>query len=477
MPYRIVLALLLSFSTLARSAQAEEAMLRLPVHIRLPDGSAAARAHVCLMQHQRPRMATETDSQGDAFFESNFVLTPTLAVESQDGRFSALVSAPQSDVRRLCQSAFNVTLKSTTPMRVHVTWKDMPVANAEVAHGEGFRHVRTDERGVATLLMSTPEVDTYIMVWHPTKGIGAAHLTPGVDVPPSVDVALEPPVERKIRLVNQFDEPIANLRLAAQVLLSLSEEPKRRFFLSEEFPITACQTDADGRASFLWASPRRRPYYEFVDTPDWSIDGEPHSDMPPDPDPKILHVMHARARVTLEGQVVVPAGLEKRGLLVRGVSDGIGSSFDFCSTRTDDDGKFRLMVTPGHTYALAVEDSEWASDVQSPVFIPSPPAFPPIVKPLEIVPAVPLEVVVTSKKTGRPIAEQFVEVGRKIVVDREGRNERLLAIWWKTDESGRVRTGIATGEYEIRVPGEGWQEKRTLHVTTGVPQKVEILGP
>ncbi|QDT55412.1 Nickel uptake substrate-specific transmembrane region [Caulifigura coniformis] len=474
---RALLLLVVVFAGRVCHAQPDEAMLRLPVQVRLPDGSAAAAARICLMQFKQPRIVVETDSKGVAFLESNFVLTPTLAVESQDHRFNALVSVPQSDVRRLCQSAFSATLNPTVPMRVKVTRDGVPVDDAEVARGKGFVHVRTDGQGIATLPMSPPAIDTYVMVWHPEKGIGSAVLPAGTAVPPTVEVSLEPPVERKIRLLNQFDMPIADRRLAAQVLLSLNSEPKRRFFLSEEFPMTACRTDADGRASFLWASPRRRPYYELFDAPDWSMDGEPHSDAEPDPDSKILHVLHARARVTLFGELLVPDGLEKRGMLIRAVSDGVGSSFDYCSARSDDDGKFRLHVTPGHTYALAVEDSEWASDVQNPVFIPNPPELPPVLKPLEIVPAVPLEVIVTSKKTGRPIPQQFVEIGRRVVIERDGEHGRLLATWWKTDQAGRVRTGIATGEYEIRVPGEGWEEKQTLSITTAAPQRVEILGP
>jgi len=217
---RAVVLLVAVSITCPSHAQVDEAMLRLPVQVQLPDGSAAVQARVCLMQHQRPRIVAETDAQGRAFFESNFELSPILAVESLDGRFSTAASVSQSEVRELCQSIFTVALKATNPLRVRVTRDGVPVADAEVAPGRGFRHVKTDDQGVATLQLPAPETDIYISVWHAEKGIGAAVLAPGSVIPDSLDVALETPVARKIRVLNQFAKPIPNLSLTAEVLLS-----------------------------------------------------------------------------------------------------------------------------------------------------------------------------------------------------------------------------------------------------------------
>jgi hypothetical protein len=131
---------------------------------------------------------------------------------------------------------------------------------------------------------------------------------------------------------------------------------------------------------------------------------------------------------------------------------------------------------------LGVVDREWGGELWSGQVVGKDLARPASVR-MSVRRATPVTIHVTRGPQHTPVADAFVEIGRRRDVnwvDARGKKQDGSAgtrYWVTTDAQGVVRTGMASGPGEVRLGSRTWDETRTLKVPEDQPLDVEFHRP
>jgi len=222
------------------------------------------------------------------------------------------------------------------------------------------------------------------------------------------------------------------------------------------------RTDVEGTATVPWA-PREKLRIVNVEimSPDWKIE---NTDLGRISDG--ITTVHASRKWLVEGRLLMPGDASAFGLLITGFGrSGHGGDIPYVRARRN--GTFALRVPSDYTYALEIDDTEWASERWSGMI-----AGKGIGKPAEITmnvyPATPLTIHVTRGPRRDPVVNAWAEVSS--VKD----SVASISRWLWTDARGVARTGVGKGEQIVTLRLDPWTEERTIQVAGNEPVEVEF---
>jgi hypothetical protein len=126
-----------------------------------------------------------------------------------------------------------------------------------------------------------------------------------------------------------------------------------------------------------------------------------------------------------------------------------------------------FFAAPGYEYVLTVCDHEWCSDTLAGVLLAKGQTeTDPIT--LNLQPAIPAEITVEVGPDGDPAVDRFVDI--TYVVDAEEATHGI-STWLKTDEAGKIRTGLRRGTHTIELDHLKKREKKDLKIDSDEPVK------
>lgn len=185
---------------------------------------------------------------------------------------------------------------------------------------------------------------------------------PGGPLPESVTLALDEPVLVRLRVHDTSGRPVSGVFVHGLGLLKEGKRDRIRFGLGQ----IHTATDANGIAVFncLPKAPEDAPNaYEFWIRDDWEVFREVFVGGLPGP---IEEVEIARSRsVAIGGRVLSPDGKPAPAIRILANAQGLsGRHGDRLEAVSGADGTYRLTVTPGGVYSLAVVDPDWTAPVK-----------------------------------------------------------------------------------------------------------------
>jgi hypothetical protein len=451
---------------------AESPTLQITGQVLLPGGSPASGARLWYGVHGALTQAVEANDDGRFAISDAFNQQTTVVVQDKDRALQAELLIPTLHARTMALQPLSVQLQPAVRATVRVVADGKPVAGALVkVENLPAEASVADASGEATLLLGQHAEGVGVLAWHPKLGVAAGRCSTK-DLANAVELTLEAPKRRPVKLIDQAGRPAVGVGLFPSFQIGAGA-----WFAGKSFPLLKATTSAAGEAE--WASaPAATEYCDLaLSRSDWLLE---QVDQAEGDEPVIGHV---RKKREIRGKLVVPEGCNPTGLLIAGCSFGPKDRFDIASTRVAADGSFRLQVAPEHCYVLAVCDSQWASEPIMGVFARDNSAEIEPLPELKVYPASPVEVEVLIGPDKLPLANHYVLVSRPIEMEWKDANGKrrsgshAISHWLKTDADGRVRTGVGRGAYDVSTSHEKWRQTHSLVGDAAGPLAVTLHKP
>lgn len=467
----------LLFACFVICAAAKAAPPELQIHgqVVLPDRQPAAKALLSFGWNASSRVETEADAEGRFTLSSEFLENTVILARSADGTMQRQFLIADMEARRLTTKSQRVELRPARRLTVRMLNDSRPVSGAQVAVAYlPLAPTMTDEQGEATLHVPEGDAQLHISAWHPRLGVATGNYQPvlGNLADATVALTLYSPKLQRLRVVDRTGKPAAGVRLRASF-----KPVGGDWFIGSSFPELLMETNDAGEIEFAWAPSSIQHLDIDLNDPGWLLDG---IDQPAGDQPAVAHVRQKR---TLQGKLLVPEKCDPTGLLISGHSFGPGNHSDIAATRVGGDGSFELLMAPEHCYALAVCDSEWASEPLTGVFARDGSQDATANLMLKLYPATPLEIRATVGPGHFPLRNAYVQIARRVATEwkdadgnrRHGAHE--LRRWLKTDQDGYIRAGVARGESNVSISQEKWQTEQKLVVDSDKALTLSLHKP
>ena len=419
-------------------AFADPQVVRLYGTALLPNGEPAVGATVIGACWHSPTVRAQTDRSGAFSLASEFAGPANITAITTDGRFAGKLWIAPQNIRRRADEALSLKLTPTRQVHILVRKDGKPAANVQVGYSKESSPQRTDERGSASFSILASETNVSFSAWDPIRGVGGASLNEksNAPTPDSLEIELQPITSHKFKVVNEFNRPVAGLKLVAQCRVG-----KDGWFLSEYFPDSFGETDVNGEWTVPWLPPNGRSAHVESKGLNWIDEGigERGDDFLP-------VTLFVRKGNRLKGRVAMPDGVSPENLLVEASSFGVRSGGASAGARVRADGTFELPVVSDHFYTVGIVDEEWTSPRHYGVL------FATNETPKELTlkgeKATTVEVRVVAGKDKKPVVGVFVQGGEqpsKEWRDPSGKKQSCVAglrQYGYSDEHGIARFGL-----------------------------------
>ncbi len=446
----------------------KEARLTATGRVILPDGSPATNVIVSAMDHVQFNDAARTDAQGQFQLPHLFGNYVGLHAHTPDWRLQVCHWISAGHARIALRQPVELKLAPANEQRVLVKSQGRPVGGIRlVAIGNSFRASGiTGIDGRASLWIPHGGDWHVIAAWD--ARLGGAVLQCYSPSRPSgvVELALASPRPHTIRLVDQGDNRMRNLRFSLACAGA------------DEFDDSSLRTNANGEVTVPWV-PAGISFVEPIPRDfDWKVDDldAPSGEL------RNATTIHVRRRRLVRGRLLMPPDVSAAGILVMGEGSGTGSTGDAFFTRARRDGTFVFPAASNHAYSIGIFDDEWACDVWTGVVLVSDEADPAAVS-LKVDRASPLTIQVTWGPKAEPWNGPFVQVEQSKDfewTDARGEHHDCgggLRKYCPLDADGTARIGVARGECKLRVHLGPWEENRTLNIESSEPVFVAVHRP
>jgi hypothetical protein len=456
---------------LSVAAFTEPQKVRLTGTAVLPSGEPAAGATVLGTCWHSPAVRVQADRDGRFTLESEFAGPANITATSADGKFAGkLWIAPQS-IRRRASESLLLKLTPTRVVNVVVKKDGQPAAGVQVNYSEHLPPQRTDGEGKARFSVPADESSVRFCAWDPGRGAGGGSSKDDeTSMQSTVAIDLQPTASATFSVIDEFDRPVAGLRLAAFCRLANDE-----WFMGDQFPESVGTTDAKGESTVSWMPSNRKYVYTEPADAAWENDG---AEGLGEPVPGKLHVRRAQR---LKGKVIMPEGLSPENLLVSASSDGLRHRGTNSGARVRADGSFELPVVSEHFFTIGVVDEEWTSLRHYGVL------FGRNDKPRELTldakRATALEVRVVAGKDRKPLARGWIQGGEDVVKewsDSKGEKRRCHAGLRQVayaDENGVAKFGLGWDEVSFSVSHGQWREEKKAKPPQSGPFEIVFHKP
>lgn len=444
-----------------------------PVELRFygqvlsPSGDPVPHAKLTVLsgmnRTDRPGKTLTADADGKFEFMNSCLFSTNIIASGLDGEWLGEARFSSWNARVDGREPIQIRLKDCLKVTVSVTQDGKPVPGTLVVDSETMGGpIETDADGTAILrLLDANQGSQSIYAWHPERGVAAAHELPGEGRGALEEFQFElqkfQPVVAEVLDIDGKAVPDMEFLPNA----SWKEDSGRHWFDTTPFPTLSARTDVDGRAELSWTPTGTRRVDAHIRSPNWLMDRCEAGDAPN------LHRLRVREKFPIRGQVVAPEGVSRHGLLISASAFGEGDNVDIVETRTNAQGEFMFFAAPGYEYVLTVCDHEWCSDTLAGVLLAKGQTeTDPIT--LNLQPAIPAEITVEVGPDGDLAVDRFVDI--TYVVDTEEATHHIWT-WLKTDESGKIRTGLRRGSHTIELDHLKRREKKEFKINSDEPVK------
>jgi hypothetical protein len=468
------LTVLQCFAALALGGESDT--LTFTGKVLLADGSPAAGAIIERQGTNQHRTFT-THANADGYFQTSarFEDGVNLHVRTTDGGQQAIYTLSAPSVRAAVRTRQEIKLRRVTTHKVSVAAAGKPVANAEViVLGNGFTAIgKTDGVGQAEVRIPTGASLLGVAAYHPSFGVGGQYFGEWSAPKDAYKVDLLPPAPHEIRMIDDNGRPVADFEFGVNVNVGDYE-----IIPVSALAATRVRTDKAGSAKVPWTP---RDNLSGVSPEIWSNEWKTDA-LNSDQLKEGITTQKLRRKLPVAGRLVVPAGIDPTGILIRGMGWGTGNHLDLPSARAAADGTFTLMVPSGHSYVIGILDAQWACDPWTGDLLTDRNSKQ-VQAELALYPATPLVVRVTRGSDHQPLANTSVELATKRNIrftDEKGQRHTAtgsLTCWLSTDATGIARGSAGRGEHKLSLRSGEWTEERTLNINSADPIEVEFHRP
>ena len=377
--------------------------------------------------------------------------------------------------KQAAEAPARIVLRPGREVVVHVTGKSkVPVPEAAVeAAGLGgvFADATTGRDGSARLHVPADAKVQWIFGLRSGQGFDYAEFgvidevgrsqdgAPAASLPASVDLMLDGVRTAQIKAVDSSDKPLSGVGFSNWLV---RKEGKRSMVNVWSWRLVAT-TGPDGIASFDWLPPSKE-VLQF-----WPV-GEGYARRrvmieEGQTQPVTAKVIRAES---IRGRITYRDGTPARGIEVNAHGSGQVMDQGFDRTHTAADGTYELTISPGETYAVAVEDNEWAAPSHLGVVVREG-------KPVEgvdfkLAHGTLLHGTVTVGSNNRPAAKQFIrldEAGEAAPEEFRQKGDSFSHVVRRqfgamTDSSGKYSIRVGPGTYTLMGPPRTEDETITI---------------
>jgi hypothetical protein len=447
-------------------------------------GQAVAGAEVVADFGTPDESRTSTGPDGAFAVPSRRLIADLSAIlaRSADGTSLGYFDGIHSAARGWPKSPIRIVLRPSRAVQVRVrNAKGQPVPDAGVQAVADYQIVAdatTGADGMARLLLPPETRLGWITGMKPGLALDFAEFgaydeaghalgpkTPAPDLPEVVDLTLgEQPRTLRIRAVDTSGNPVVNVRFRPWLI----DKEGRRSQVSNYSRRLSALTDAEGVAVFDWLPPTRKGLIFWPAT-----EGFAHRRIePPEGESGIVVAMLMRT-ATIRGRVTHPDGSPAIGVALRANGSGQGSDEGYGRARTDQDGAYRMDVSPGESYILSVDEEDLVAPSRTVAVVGEGGSTDGV--DLRLSPGAILRGLVTSGKANTPVAGQGItlienaKVSPEVLIavgDREFRRAQR-PVWATTDAAGRYSIRLAPGSYRLFASPRNASELQGITVKDG----------
>ncbi|MGZ0165154.1 MAG: M56 family metallopeptidase [Planctomycetales bacterium] len=402
-----------------------------------------------------------------------------VSASAKDGKSRAFEGISNRELRTACIDGIDLQFASVDrEVEISVTKNDVLIPGAHVTaeiQGNSIRHGETNDTGTVTFRLLDDEEIRQITAWTDDYKIGGYLFKRKPRRDPLASkfiVELDDCRPQKFRFVSEVDDsPVPDVEF--QLSIGTGAPNYNYPAIPGTFPHARMVTNEQGEATCRWFPDweKHGSYVEIID-PRWAKDAE---DLTTAIDGALVMTLKPRVqRRALTGQVVSD-GVDVGGLMVcvESFQAEEESQVDRRYGFTDGDGMFAVDSIPGATYCAFVDDPKLTGNIVD--LIPfEPETGKSNIARLEVSEGAPVEVLVTSGPSRRPMNNQrvYCTVRHEFSWLEDGEEHSGVGgPGWgvQTDGNGVARIRVQVGS-ELRVnvyAGEWRSEEKRVTVKAG----------
>ncbi len=434
-------------------------------------GNPVANATLRGTQALSVRVDAVANENGEFEIEFAYNFDAMIIASSPDKQTIGTVKTDRESSVKTASKPLELKLRPAVAHVITVTKDGQSVSDALVSSrtiGYPFliAEEKTNGKGVATLLYPAGTKIASTMCWHESLGVCAITTpTESQEKEASFEMKLLPTRTCKAIVLDENEQPVPNISVSA-LLKSRGDNPD----ITGVLPASDEKTDANGEVEFKWLPPVKD--YDFKpgifgnQGYSWNQLRSMKSNSPSN---KLVRVYVDRTpiKTKVKGKLVGGKGdLKNIRVSGRGYRD---DTSDYFESFTNSKGEFEIDLVPGMQYSVGITNDLWASDVSLVQ------AFENKFVSLDIYPATPITVTLTSGKNKTPVTEGGVQFTFKTRLS--GRSPTQVVGNKKFNEKGQLIFGAPNGYIDLRIIAEGWNLKRKIRVQQGKPQNLVIHAP
>jgi len=441
--------------------------------VLLPDGSPAAGALVTGASWHASTVRAQADVEGRFTFAGEFPGQATITARSADEKLAAHLTIQAQGVRKRAGEPLLLKLAPTRRVEVLVRKDGKLAVGVQVAHSKDEPPRRTDDQGRVVFALPADTKSLYLSAFDPVRGVGGATVLAEekAELPQSTTIDLQPTTATTFKVVDEFDKPVAGLKVAASCAFA-----GRCWFQGENFPESHGVTNANGEWVAAWTPAKREIAQAEPVDPAWQHDGS--DERPRDGTPGTLHVRRSKRT---KGRVVMPLGASPENLLVEAKSYGFRYRGTSSGARVRADGTFELPVVSEHFFTVGIVDEEWTSPRHYGVLFGR--SQEPNDLTLNAEYATVVEVRIVAGKDSKPVVGAWIQGGEnpsKDWRDESGQKHSCVAglrQYGYSDEQGVLRFGMGREPISFSVSHGAWWEEVKAKPPRSGPYIVTLRKP
>jgi hypothetical protein len=441
--------------------------LRFHGQVLSPSGDPVPHAKLSVLsgmnRTDRPAKTLTADANGKFEFMNSCLFSTHIVASGFEGEWMGEVIVSNWNARVDVREPITIPLKDSHKVIVTVTRNGLSVPGASVTETDTMAiPVKTDMEGTAILTIPSSRTEYLdIYAWHPERGIAAAHpqLNEHEEMPQELNLELVEPLPLIAEVKDDQGREVPDLEFLPSVAWKVAD--KEYWFDSSPFSELSARTDSTGHVTLDWTPGEAMRVDAQIASPNWYLDRNEAGDAPGE------FRLIVREKFPVHGKLIAPEGVAVEGLLIVATAMGDGDHIEFVETRANERGEFTFRAVPAYAYVITVCDHEWSSDTLAGVLLSQGQTETETVT-LNLQPAIPAEFTIEVGPDHQPAADLYVDI--TYVVDTADATHHI-STWFKTDELGKVRTGLRQGTHTIELDHLKKREKKELKIDSNGPVK------